>query len=45
MKLAQLKSYEIPHIDLLVLAADDVLTLSNGFDGEEDVLFHSTNLL
>ncbi len=39
MKLTQLKSYEIPQIDLLMLASDDVLTLSGGFDGEEDEFF------
>ena len=36
MKITRLKSYEIPQIELLLLSADDVLTLSNGFDGEED---------
>lgn len=39
MRNNQLKNYEIPQIETLLLQNEDVLTLSNGFDGEEDVLF------
>ena len=35
MKITKPKSYEIPQVELLLISADDVLTLSNGFDGEE----------
>lgn len=35
MKITQSKVYEIPQVELLLISADDVLTLSNGFDGEE----------
>ena len=34
-----LKTYEFPQIETIVLSHDDLLTLSNGFDGEEDDLF------
>ena len=31
-----MKTYEPPQLELLLLAAEDVLTMSNGFDGAED---------
>ena len=35
MKITRLKIYEIPQMELLLISSDDVLTLSNGFDGED----------
>lgn len=34
-----LKEYEIPTVTVIALTADDVLTASQGFDGEDHELF------
>ena len=31
-----MKTYEPPQLEFFLSAAEDVLTMSNGFDGEED---------
>jgi len=36
MKNEKMKIYEIPQVDLLSFSAEDILTLSEGFDGMED---------
>ena len=35
------KEYVIPKVELIALCADDVLTSSDGFEGEEHSLFQS----
>ena len=35
------KEYVIPTVELIVLCTDDVLTSSDGFEGEEHSLFQS----
>ena len=36
MKDSKLNIYEAPQIEMIAVSDDDVLTLSSGFDGEED---------
>ena len=36
MKNTELKIYEIPQLELILASCNDILTLSSGFDGEED---------
>jgi len=38
MKQSVLRTYESPDVEILSLSCEDVLTWSNGFDGEDHTL-------